>query len=79
MQMLVTADGRVRPSQDKFQLMKHLEGLPQSWLLSHPTNLENLHQSAVVIDAMMVAWKQVVNKTDIKYCKDLSGPHINFD
>ena len=40
-QMLMTADGR--PSKDKFQLMKHLEGLLQSWVLSHPTNLENLH------------------------------------
>ena len=38
-QIVMTADGRVNPSKDKFQLMKHLEGLPQSWVLSHPTNL----------------------------------------
>ena len=54
-QMLMTADGRLRPSKDKFQLMKHLACLPQSWVLSHPTNFENVHQSAFVIDAMVVA------------------------
>ena len=45
--------------------------------MSHPTNLENLHQSVLVIDAMVVVQKQVVNKTDIKNCKDLGRYFVN--
>ena len=67
----MTADGRLHPCKDKHQLMNELEGLHQSWELSYPTNLENLNNCALVIAAMVVVQKQVVNKADIKYCRDL--------